>query len=425
MSVNLPHSHEAESSLLSCFFQDPVNRIGEARNTLNVSAFYSESHRRIYTALVHLYDKGTPIDPVIVSNHFREQGELDQIGGPAYITELFCFVPSPIHYLQYKQIVQDKFLARCHIEAHLKALAAYQDEALPLADATEKAQEALETVEKSVVRKLARMTLKEAMQETMNEIQERMEKGGALAGWTTGFPTIDKKSGGLQKGRVTVFAGLPSDGKSAIMQNCARNALRAGAKVGWYSLEMPITEQTLRLLCEDSGVENAALYNGLMSRGQQDMLTRSIRQLGELGCDLVKTDNATASDILADIEHGGYDVAVVDYLQLLEEEGRKGATREEIVSSVSRRMKNAARRSGCHILTASQLNDYGKLRESRAIGQNADGVYIISKVEVDGVSDEAQRTLYCDKNRGGARNWTIPLAFSGPTFTFKEIPPDE
>jgi replicative DNA helicase len=422
--MTLPHSHEAESSLLSCFLQDPVNRIGEARNTLNVSAFHSEAHRRIFTALVSLYDAGTPIDPPLLTQHFRNKGELDAIGGPSYLTELFCYVPSPTHYLEYKRIVADKYLARRNIEAHTLALEAFQDEKLPIANAIEKAQEALDAVENAIVRKLARITIKDAISETMDEIEERMKKGGAIPGFPTGFPTIDARAGGLQKGRVTVFAGLPSDGKSAIMQNCARNALRGGAKVAWYSLEMPITEQTLRLLCEDSGVENGALYNGLMSRAQQDMLTRSIRELSNMGCDLIKTDDASASDILADIEHGGYDVAVVDYLQLLEEEGRKGATREEIVSSISRRMKNAARRSGCHILTASQLNDYGKLRESRAIGQNADGVFIISKVEVDGVSDESQRSLYCDKNRGGARNWTLPLAFSGPTFTFKEMPKD-
>jgi replicative DNA helicase len=140
----------------------------------------------------------------------------------------------------------------------------------------------------------------------------------------------------------------------------------------------------------------------------------------------VNTDNATASDILADIEHGGYDVAVVDYLQLMEDEGRKGATREEIISRISRRMKAVARRTGTHILTASQLNDSGKLRESRAIGQDADGVFIIGKVEDgNGGHDDSQRSLWCEKNRGGKRHWTIPLAFSGATFTFKEIQDDQ
>jgi replicative DNA helicase len=85
-------------------------------------------------------------------------------------------------------------------------------------------------------------------------------------------------------------------------------------------------------------------------------------------------------------------------------------------------MKNVAKRTGTHILTASQLNDSGKLRESRAIGQDADGVFIISKVELEeGGTDDTQRKLWCEKNRGGKRHWTLQLAFSGATFTFKEI----
>jgi replicative DNA helicase len=421
--MTLPHSNEAESSLISCFLQDPTNRIGDARNTLNVSAFHSDAHKRIFTALVALYDKGAPIDPPLITQHFRNRGELEAVGGAAYISELFCFIPNPAHYLEYKRVVQDKYLARRNIEAHQAALEAFQNESLPIADAIEKAQAALDAVENAVVRKLSRITIREAIGQTMNEIEERMKRGGALPGWTTGFPMIDAKCGGLQKGRVTVFAGLPSDGKSAIMQNCARNALVSGAKVAWYSLEMPNTEQTLRLLCEDSGVDNGALYSGLMSRGQQDMLRRSIQSLSDMGCDLVNTDTASASEILADIEHGGYDIAVVDYLQLMEDEGRKGATREEIIARISRRMKQVAKRTGTHILTASQLNDSGKLRESRAIGQDADGVFMISKVEKENGegTDDTLRNLWCDKNRGGSRHWTLPLAFNGPTFTFKEI----
>ena len=422
MSLTLPHSHEAESSLISCFLQDPVERIGDARNTLNVSAFHSDVHRKVFTGLVALYDSGSPIDAPLLTQHFRNKGELESVGGAAYISELFCFVPHSSNYLQYKRVVEDKYLARRNIEAHQAALDAFADESIPIANAIEKAQAALDAVDNVVVRKLSRITIKDAISQTMDEIEERMKRGGAIPGWTTGFPMIDQKCGGLQKGRVSVFAGLPSDGKSAIMQNCARNALVAGARVAWYSLEMPTSEQTMRLLCEDSGVDNGALYSGLMSRGQQDMLSRSIRQLSAMGCDLVNTDTASASDILSDIEHGGYDIAVVDYLQLMEDEGRKGATREEIIARISRRMKQVAKRTGTHILTASQLNDAGKLRESRAIGQDADGVFIISKVEKpDGGTDDALRNLWCDKNRGGSRHWQLPLAFSGATFTFKEI----
>lgn len=419
----LPFSDESERGLLSCFLQDPVNRIGESRLALNPSAFYHEGNRTIFVKLCEMYDKGTPIDFTLLTNKLSSESLLDRVGGFSAISDLFAVTLTPAHYTEYRRIVEEKYQARRNIQAYAIAMTGFQDESKPIANAIEQAQAALDAVENAVVRKLSRLSIRDAISQTMDEIQERMQRGGAIPGWTTGFPMIDEKCGGLQKGRVTVFAGLPSDGKSAIMQNCARMPLVAGARVAWYSLEMPTTEQTLRLLCEDSGVDNKALYNGLMSRNQQEMLMRSVRQLSEMGCDLVNTDTASASDILADIEQGGYDVAVVDYLQLMEDEGRKGATREEIIARISRRMKQVAKKTGTHILTASQLNDSGKLRESRAIGQDADGVFIISKVEKEDGSgtDDTLRNLFCDKNRGGARHWTLPLAFNGPTFTFKEI----
>ncbi len=421
----LPFSEEAEKGTLSCLLQDPDSRMPEARETIPTAAFRHEANRTIYRKLIEFHDESTPIDPVILTNALRNDGLLDRVGGPAAITELFTFVPSPSHFVHYRKILIDKYQARRHIEAHTRSLHEFFNPHVEFQDAVDTAKAHMEGVESTRGRRLNRMSIKDAIGITIDEIEERQQRGGALLGFTTGFPTIDARCGGLQKGRVTVFAGLPSDGKSAIMQNCARAALHAGAKVGWYSLEMPTTEQTMRILCEDSGVDNDALYNGLMSRGQQEMLARSIRQLSALGADLIDTDTASAEDIIADIEGGGYDVAVVDYLQLMESEGRKGANREELIAGISRKLKNVAKRTGCHILTASQLNDNGRLRESRAIGHDADAVFMVNKWEnEDGSYDDARRKLWNDKNRGGKRQWEIDLLFNGPTFSFKELARD-
>jgi replicative DNA helicase len=357
----------------------------------------------------------------------RDQNLLDKVGGPAAITELFTFVPSPAHFRHYLKIVEDHHAARRNIDAHARALTEFFAPSLDLSAAITAAEEHVLGAANGIIRRMTRKTMKEAISETLDGIEEHLKLAGALPGFPTGFQVIDKATGGLRKGKVTVFAGLPSDGKSAIMQNCARVALRSGARVGWYSLEMPLPEVTARILCEVCGVVAGDLYGGIMSRAQQEMLQRSIRQLSEMGADIVETDGYTATEILADIAASNYDLAVVDYLQLMEYDGRKGATREEIIASISRRMKQVAKKSGCHILTASQLNDQGKLRESRAIGQDADNVFLVHKhptEEGDGY-DDTKRILFCEKNRGGKRHWQAPLLFNGPTFTFKEVPQDE
>jgi replicative DNA helicase len=138
--------------------------------------------------------------------------------------------------------------------------------------------------------------------------------------------------------------------------------------------------------------------------------------MSDMKADIVDVDGATASDILHDIEQCDADVIMVDYLQLMEDTARKGATREEIIASVSRRLKRAAKKANKVVLTASQLNDNGQLRESRAIGQDADAVFRIEKIEG---KDDA-RTLICDKLRGGKRLWTRQLDFLGHVYQFRE-----
>lgn len=420
----MPHSIEGERGLLSSLMQDS-GLVTDCMAALPVDAFTIEAHQAVYRSILALFAVGTPVDPVFIAEELKAHSMLERVGGHAALSELFTFTAAATQYGHFKRLVSDKYNARRHIMAHTKAIEAFEDSSIEFQDAVDAAKAHMEGIESTRGRRLNRMSIKDAIDITIDEIQERQQRGGALLGWTTGFPTIDARCGGLQKGRVTVFAGLPSDGKSAIMQNCARAALHAGAKVGWYSLEMPITEQTMRILCEDSSVDNASLYNGLMSRAQQDMLARSIRQLSALGADLIDTDTASAEDIIADIEGGGYDIAVVDYLQLMESEGRKGASREELIAGISRRLKNVAKRTGCHILTASQLNDNGRLRESRAIGHDADAVFMVNKWEnEDGSYDDTKRKLWNDKNRGGKRQWEIDLIFNGPTFTFKELARD-
>ena len=435
--AKMPSDAETEIAVLSCAIQAPGWAAKHAPN-IPIGAFSKDAHRHIWGAISFLLIQDTPVDVHTVCHRLKDIGKLDLAGGYSNVTDIAVTVLGAYNADAYLRPLVDMHIQRQHILAHARSLElllrTQVSEATALADAVEANKQAVEDAGKVSGRSLARLTMSQAIDATVNEINERVQRGGALPGWPSGFPSMDQRTGGLQKGRVTIFAGLPSDGKSAIMQNCARNALMAGAKVGWYSLEMPIPEQTLRILAEQSGVDNGDLYSGLLSRAQQDLLTRAVRELRDKGAVMVDTENATSADILADIERSGFDVAVIDYLQLLEPgDVRKGASREEVISSISRRIKAVARRTGCHILSASQLNDQGRLRESRAIGQDADSVYLVNKCPMerkDGKAtdaddqlefDDARRLLWCEKNRGGKRHWELPLWFFGSTFTFKEI----
>jgi replicative DNA helicase len=220
----------------------------------------------------------------------------------------------------------------------------------------------------------------------------------------------------MQGGRVWVIAGKPGDGKSVLMQNFLESAVALGKKVRIYPLEMTQQEQAYRLLCSQGNLDNQSVWKGMMTRAEQAALMDAVKKLGIARCDIVDVNGASASEILADIEQSDCDVAMVDYLQLMEDDGNKKGSREEIIASISRRLKRTAVKCGKVILTASQLNDFGQLRESRAIGQDADHVVYIEKVD----DDDTKRLLKCIKNRTGERFWEKQLDFLGQFYKFRE-----
>jgi replicative DNA helicase len=430
----LPVEAEAENGLLSCLLQEP-NRITSAK-VLPPTAFAQESAQLLYDLFIELYDGDKPLDPILVTKALRERGLLEKAGGPAHISEIFAFAPIPAHFGHYYQIVAECYEERRQIHAHARALHAIQNRGQRSIHAVmDEVKGILEEAQHAPGKLLSRRHVYEVAEEVFGQIQDRAENPGKLAGFTTGLATLDEKTGGMQAGQVWVFAGMPGDGKSTIIQNMAEAACKTGARIGWYPLEMPDTEQTFRIISSLSEVDNQALYSGMLSRGQQEAISAAMTRMEKLGIELVNTDGATATTIIADIEQANYDIAVVDYLQLLEDDGTKrNASREQIISDISRRLKKLAVRSKTCILTASQLNDSGKLRESRAIGQDADKVFIIQKCPADREEgrnpqtiqegaefDDSRRILWADKNRGGKRHFELPLRFLGNIFQFREI----
>jgi len=268
--------------------------------------------------------------------------------------------------------------------------------------------------------------VRDIIPEVYDQIQERAANPGKLAGISTGIRALDVRTAGMMRGQVWVFAGMPGDGKSTLMQNCAETAAYDGWRVRWYPLEMPDHEQTFRLLSSGGGLDNEKLFSGNLTRAELEALKQAQERLKNSPIEIVNVDGATAGDILNDILRSECDIAVVDYLQLMEDDGPKGANREQIIASISRRLKRTAKKSNKVILTGSQLNDHGKLRESRAIGQDADKVFMIEKHPLEGGDgtqhDDTKRILFCEKNRGLKRHWSLPLAFLGNIFQFRELP---
>lgn len=422
----LPASDEAERGLLSYAMHHP-EWLAKSLGRVHSGLFYHAQSRAIFETMADELGCGRGIQPNLLTHRLRESGKLDNAGGPGELSLIFGLMPTNAMARYYLEIANEAHVARQNIYAHARALDSLFSVSTgtgAVSDRLEEIKGYLEDASRMPGKLLKSKTLKESAGEVFAKIHERLANPGKLPGFTTGLPTLDRRTGGLQPCHVWVFGGEPGDGKSTIMQNCVEAAAEAGAKVRWYPLEMPTSEQTFRILCSQARLGNDDLYWGMLSPAQQQALQNAMGRMERLGIELVEVEDATATDILADIERSDCDIAVVDYLQLMEDGGtRKSDTRETILASISRRQKRLARRSGKCIVTASQLNDYGKLRESRAIGQDADKVMLVQKVEdkdSDTGFDDARRRLLADKNRGGQRHWALPLRFLGSIFQFRE-----
>ncbi len=406
-----------EESLLAIFAQHP-EALRKSLHAVTAEMFSADNQPIFRELLAGVANDETP-DLIVTTSKLRHAGDLERSGGAARLTELWT---APVLARNAPRLVQDLrrgYEVRKRIDALQNAKEMLETAVIAGQDLTEITQQvdAMLTESGRIPGKpLASKTLGAALIDTVEEIETRMMRGGALPGISTGFPTIDKKTQGMQPGRVWVIAGKPGDGKSVLMQNFLEAAIEQGKAVRMYPLEMSQQEQAYRILCSQGNLDNQLVWKGLMSRAEQAALHESIKRLHKAKAEIVDCDGATAADILNDIEQCSADVIMVDYLQLLEDEGRKGGTREEIIANISRRLKRTAIKSKKAIITASQLNDNNQLRESRAIGQDADHILFLEKVG----DNDASRRVNCQKNRTGERFWTLDLDFLGQYYKFRE-----
>jgi replicative DNA helicase len=407
-----------EELLISIFLQFP-QFLGKHIHAITADMF-SPMIKPVFIELVNTIGRDETPDLVTMSARLRYQGKLDEVGGAATLTDYWT---TPVNGQNVGQAVSElrqRYELVQRVQAYKDALS-LSEQALnmPINEipaALSEAERVIESASKIQGKPLASKGIGELTITLIEDIEKRMLAGGALVGISTGFPFIDSKTGGMQGGRVWVIAGKPGDGKSVLMQNFLESAVALGKKVRIYPLEMTQQEQAYRLLCSQGNLDNQSVWKGMMTRAEQAALMEAVKKLGIAKCDIVDVNGATASEILADIEQSDCDVAMVDYLQLMEDDGNKKGSREEIIASISRRLKRTAVKCGKVILTASQLNDFGQLRESRAIGQDADHIIYIEKVD----DDDSKRLIKCIKNRTGERFWEKQMDFLGQFYKFRE-----
>lgn len=434
-----PHNTEAEKALLGSVMLRP-EVLYEVGDVVKKEAFYSEKHRIIFETMIELFSKRNPTDLLAVSARLKEKGELENIGGSAYLADLVNSVPSSSNAVYYAQIVQKKNIARNLIGAADFISSIGYDETQEVEELLDQAQKRIYDVTNiTSVHKF--VELKEELSEAWDRLDKLHNSGDGLRGVPSGFPALDAKLSGFQKSDLIILAARPSVGKTSLALDIARQAaVHHNIPVGIFSLEMSSQQLVDRMLAAESNVDAWKLRTGGLNR--EDDFANIQRALDTLSKAPIYIDDQPGNNILKMRavarrlkNEKGLGLIMVDYLQLMmPSQTIKSDNVVQQVTEISRSLKNLARELDVPVIALSQLSRaieqrggrprLSDLRDSGSIEQDADVVMFIHREDKAGFKEDSEKTniaeILIEKHRNGATG-KVELFFNEKKATFQSI----
>ncbi len=434
----LPNSLESEQAVLGCLFLSQEIYV-DVFSSLKVEDFYSTAHQKIYDAMLENYNNDVVIDYITITKTLENKGELEEVGGIGYITDLTNFVPSSANFKYYVDIVKNDSTLRQIIEASQGIInSAFESDSA--GDVLAKAEKAIFDIGQT-----RRQGDLEHIKKGVNEALDLMEKisidPNSNMGVKVGFPTLDNYTNGFKPGELIIIAARPGIGKTTLAVNFAVNsALKYGKTVAMFDLEMSTLQVAQRFICSTGRVAMDFVKGGTKNNTVWATLFETKKLLENSNIYVDDTTNITPADILGKCRKlkakVGLDMVIIDYLQLMKSERQtKDNNRQQEVADMTRSIKLAARELGVPIILLSQLNresekrtnktpQLSDLRESGSIEQDADIVMFIAdiadeNVKTDGNDDALDYSLVIAKHRNGMRG-TIPIKWKSEFTQFYE-----
>src|SRR5215469_8466699 len=358
---SLPSSEDAEKGVLCSLLLSPREVADVCTLSLHPDAFYIPAHRTIYGLILEFGDKSKPIDFVALKQALKDRNQLEEIGGPEYLSALYSFVPSAANAGYYIDIVREKYVLRRLILACNKLSSQcydQQSEIEPLLDDAEKEIFAItgEHVKTELV------PTKDLVMETIEQIEKLYEKRGSVTGLSTGFKELDRMTSGLHAAEMIVIAARPSMGKTALAMNIAEHvSMDFGKAVAVFSLEMSSQQLVLRLLCSRARVDLQSVRNGFLTDRDFPKLTTAASELAAAKMFIDDTPGLTITELRAKSRRmkSQYDIQliVIDYLQLLRSMSRRAQDNRQLeISEISGGIKALAKELNLPIIVIAQLN---------------------------------------------------------------------
>jgi replicative DNA helicase len=356
-----PQDLAAEQSVLGGMMLSK-DAIADVVEVLRSADFYRPAHALIYDAILDLYSRGEPADPITVSNELTKRGEIGRVGGAPYLHTCMSLVPTAANAGYYAQIVAEQAVLRRLVTAGTRIVQlgySGADAGGDVDDIVDRAQaEVYDVTERRTSEDY--VSLEHVLQGTLDEIESIGSRGGAMAGVPTGFAELDQLTNGLHGGQMIVIAARPAMGKSTFGLDIARSAsIKHGLASVIFSLEMGRNEITMRLLSAEADVPLKRMRDGAMSDDDWARLARRMGEVAEAPLFIDDSPNLTMMEIRAKArrlrQRHDLRLVIIDYLQLMTS-GKRVESRQQEVSEFSRSMKLLAKELDVPVIAISQLN---------------------------------------------------------------------
>jgi len=432
----LPQSQDAELGLLGSVLLSPREVMTECvEQKITPEHFHAPANGIIYGILRELYDANKPIDFILLTQLLRDRQLLDKVGGAAFVTGLFTFVPTAANAAYYLEILKEKFtLRQIILTCNEFAQRSYEEQ--------ENVDMFLDQVETKVFQitesRIGDKTfqIKEAVFAAIESIEKLYERKGEITGLATGFADFDKMTDGLHGSEMIVIAARPSMGKTALAMNIAEHvALNSKQAVAVFSLEMSSQQLVQRLLCSRAKVNLGKVRDGFMAERDFQNLTHAAAKISESKMLIDDTAGLSILELRAKARRmkSQHDIKliVIDYLQLLKSTSKRAQDNRQLeIAEISSGVKALAKELDIPIIVLAQLNRnpenrtgdakgrprLSDLRESGSIEQDADLVGLLMREEYYADNDEDKQaaegkaTLIIAKQRNGPVG-DVPLTF--------------
>ncbi len=427
-----PQAVEAEQAVLgSLLIEEGAWDV--IADVVSATDFYREDHRLIYQAMYMLAEDSQPLDVLTLQQELDKQGELEKVGGIAYLADLAEATPSAANARAYAEIVRDRAILRGLITATNEIQQdAYQPAGRSSRDVLDTAESRIFSIAAEGASRTGPQPVKALLKKSIDRLDELMRSDSPLTGLATGFRDLDAFTCGLQKGDLVIVAGRPSMGKTSFAMNLVENAVidegNSNHPVLVFSMEMPGESLIMRMISSLGRIDQSRVRRGDLTEDDWARVMMAFHMLEGRSLFIDDTAGLSPMEVRAAArrvarEHGQLGMIMIDYLQLMQVPGN-AENRATEISEISRSLKALAKELEVPVVVLSQLNRsleqrpnkrpvMSDLRESGAIEQDADVIMFIYRDEVYNREDEAvkgQAEIIIGKQRNGPIG-TVDLVF--------------